>query len=84
MGKAKRHIPPEEWRRALVFLAYAVTRNPKLAPSMQYAQRKYEEALKSDPVAEANKILDAYTRDGGTNAIRLSSPCFLAKELPEP
>jgi hypothetical protein len=70
MPRPKRYISPEEWKHALIFLAYGVTKNPELAPSMEYAKRKYEASLREDPVAEARRILEDYTREGGRKAIR--------------
>jgi hypothetical protein len=82
MKKPDRYISPEEWRRALVFLAYGVTKNPALAPSMEYAKRQYELSLQGDPVAEANRILEVYTRDGGVNAIDFKASSLTSKETP--
>jgi len=62
----------------------ALRRTPPLAPSMEYARRKYEASLRGDPVAEANRILQDYTLDGGRKAIRFNTSSLLLKEYPDP
>ena len=80
MPKQKRYIPPEEWKPILVLLAYGVTKNPALASCMQYAKRKYEASLNGGPVAEANRILEGYTLEGGRNAMLLNSSNLIGKK----
>lgn len=80
MAKQKRYKPPEEWKAILVMLAYGVTKNPALTTCMEYAERKYNESLRGDPVTHAQRILEDHILDGGLKAMRFKSSALIGKK----
>ena len=75
----------ERLERALVLAAYiVVTHGPRFAPYVERLEKELEAARRDDPVARAQRILLGYTREGGSNTIRLSQSRFSSSDNPSP
>lgn len=82
MGKASTHDASLEELEALYAVAaYAVSAfGPKYAKILERMEKEVELARQEDPVVKARRVLDAYTRDGGVNAI-FSKRSFLKESV---
>ena len=63
-------ISDKQWEEILPFIARAVVRDPKWAPTMHYVIKQLEVAKREDPVTLAQRILERYTDAGGRKAAR--------------
>jgi len=82
---ARMPLTPERIGRALVIIARVVLRHgPQYAALLERLEKDLETARRHDPAERARQILQAYTADGGTNAIRSSQDLSCFKDRPTP
>ena len=75
----------ERIERALVLAAQIVLQHgPVYAPYIDRLEMELEKARKNDPTERAKRILERYTVDGDTNAMRLSQSRLCSKVGPTP
>lgn len=75
----------ERIERALVLAAQIVLQHgPVYAPYIDRLEMELEKARKTDPTERAKRILERYTVDGDTNAMRLSHSRLCSKDGPTP
>ena len=75
----------ERLERALVLAAQIVLQyGPVYAPYIDRLEMELEKARKNDPTERAKRILERYTVDGDTNAMRLSQSRLCSKVGPTP
>lgn len=69
-GHPTKAATPDTLRQALIVAAYLIKTYPQHANRLGWTITAIRARLANDPVSEATAILEAYTRDGGLNAIR--------------
>ncbi len=75
----------ERLERALVLAAQIVLQHgPVYAPYIDRLEMELEKARKNDPTERAKRILERYTVDGDSNAMRLSQSRLCSKVGPTP
>jgi hypothetical protein len=78
--KHEKYVPLETLEHCLVLAAYFVVQyGPVYAPILRRMEREVEKARREDPIAAANRILTAYTEEGGLNAMRLRNLSLCSK-----
>lgn len=77
---------PERLQRALVLVAYlATTRDARIAQLLDRLEAELARAMTAEtPLDRARRILEAYTIEGGRNAIAASTSTFCSSVGPRP